>query len=255
MRPATPTVPPSFDRAAARYDLLNSLLSLGRDGAWRRALARPLRPGERVLDLCCGSARSAVAAHARTRTTVVGVDLSAPMLAGGRTHAAARRAAFAPVRGDAFRLPFRDHAFDAVTVAWGLRNLVPERAALAELRRVLRPGGRLHVLDSPSPPGGPVGAAHRAYLRGAVPLLGRLSADPAAYRYLAESVMAFGTVAEVAARLAGAGFACEPPEPLFGGAAAIWRARRPEADPGTLRDATAAPGTGPCARGAAGGPA
>ena len=240
-----------FDRAAPRYDLLNSLMSLGRDAAWRRELARELRPGERVLDLCCGSARSAVAVHRRTGAVVVGVDLSARMLAAGRAHAAARGTGFAPVRGDAFRLPFRDGGFDALTVAWGLRNLAPETTALAELWRVLRPGGWLHVLDSPTPPAGFLGAAHRAYLRGVVPLLGRLSADPAAYRYLAESVIAFGTAGEVAARLADAGFECRPPVTLFCRAAAVWRARRPAVPAAPLRNATPGAGAVPSAGAAA----
>jgi demethylmenaquinone methyltransferase/2-methoxy-6-polyprenyl-1,4-benzoquinol methylase len=190
-----------FDRAAPRYDILNSLMSLGRDAAWRRELARELRPGERVLDLCCGSARSAVAVHRRTGAVVVGVDLSARML--------------------------------------------------AELWRVLRPGGWLHVLDSPTPPAGFLGAAHRAYLRGVVPLLGRLSADPAAYRYLAESVIAFGTAGEVAARLADAGFECRPPVTLFCRAAAVWRARRPAVPAAPLRNATPGAGAVPSARAAA----
>jgi demethylmenaquinone methyltransferase/2-methoxy-6-polyprenyl-1,4-benzoquinol methylase len=241
-----------FDRAAPRYDLLNSLMSLGRDAAWRRELGRALGPGQRVLDLCCGSARSAVADHRRTGTPVVGLDLSARMLYAGRAHAAARGARFAPVRGDAFRMPFRDASFDAVTVAWGLRNLAPEPAALAELWRVLRPGGWLHILDSPAPAAGLVGAAHRAYLRGAVPLLGRLSADPEAYRYLADSILAFGTAEEVAARLAAAGFECRPPVTLFGGAAAVWRARRPAGAPEPVRNATSGAGSVPSARPAAG---
>src|SRR6185295_12957586 len=147
--------------------------------------------GDRVLDLCCGSALSSLAVSRRTGRPVISVDLSAGMLKLGVAHGGA---AVAPVRADAFRLPFGDEAFDAITVAWGLRNLRPEPEALAEMRRVLRPGGKLHVLDSPSPPAGALGLPHRLYLRWVVPALGRLSDDPAAYRYLSSSVLAFGGV-------------------------------------------------------------
>jgi demethylmenaquinone methyltransferase/2-methoxy-6-polyprenyl-1,4-benzoquinol methylase len=252
--PSTPTpadLSPMFDRAAGRYDLLNSLMSLGRDASWRRRLAGPLAAGERVLDVCCGSGRSALAAFRRCGGTVVGVDLSPRMLARGRAHAARHGARFAPVRGDAFRLPFRDASFDAVTLAWGLRNLVPEEEALAELRRVLAPGGRLHVLDSPAPAAGVVGAAHEFYLRHVVPLLGRLSSDPDAYRYLADSVLRFGTAAEVAARLSRAGFTCLPPESLLLGAAAVWRARCVVSAAGPLQ--IARPDSGPVQQAGAGG--
>lgn len=244
--------PPAFDRAAPRYDLLNALMSLGRDGSWRERLSRPLAAGEKVLDVCCGSGRSAVAAHRRTAATVFGVDVSPAMLRLGREHARRQGARFAPVRGDALRLPFRDEAFDAVTVAWGLRNLAPEGQALAELRRVLRSGGMLHVLDSPAPAGGLAGSLHRLYLRRLVPFLGRLSPDATAYRYLAESVLAFGTAERVAGRLAEAGFEVAPPARLFLGAAVVWRARRPHAGARALRNARRDPKVSRSA-GAAGG--
>ena len=232
MKPTPEVLSPMFDRAAAGYDRLNSLMSLGRDESWRRALVEGLEPGERVLDLCCGSARSSVLAARRTGRTVVGVDVSPAMLALGAEHG---RAAFAPVRADAFRLPFADEAFDAVTVCWGLRNLSPESAALAEMRRVLRPGGKLLVLDSPSPPAGPLGVAHRLYLRWIVPTLGRLSPDPAAYRYLSSSILAFGRVEDVARRIRDAGFDMRGARLLFLGAAAVWSATKPAS---ALRSAT-----------------
>jgi demethylmenaquinone methyltransferase/2-methoxy-6-polyprenyl-1,4-benzoquinol methylase len=216
-----------FDRACGRYDVLNSLLSLGRDGAWRTALARGLRSGERVLDVCCGSARSAAAAHRQVGAAIVGVDASAAMLRSGQKYTRERLVPFHAVHADAFQLPFPDESFDAVTVAWGLRNLSPEDAALAELTRVLRPGGRLHVLDSPSPGAGLRGSAHRWYLQNVVPRLGRLSPDADAYRYLADTVLSFGDVPAVARRLAEAGLEVEETRELLWGAAALWRARRP----------------------------
>lgn len=224
-----------FDRAAARYDRLNSLMSLGRDGSWREAMAEGIERGDRVLDLCCGSARSSLAVFRRTGRPVVGVDVSPNMLTRGIVLTGAGRIPFAPVRADAFRLPFASEAFDVVTVAWGLRNLSPEPEALAEMRRVLRPGGKLHILDSPSPPAGALGLPHRLYLRWIVPLLGRLSDDPAAYRYLSSSVLAFGGVEDVARRIEAAGFELRPARRLFLGAAAVWTARKPGSG---LRSAT-----------------
>src|SRR5262249_51803249 len=120
---------------------------------------------------------------------------------------------------DAFHLPVRDGALDAVTVAFGIRNLRPRRAALAEIARVLSPGGRLVVLEASAPGSGLLGALARAWIRHAVPLAGRLSRDPSAYRYLAESILEFGSGAEFEADLEAAGFArLESRAFLFGGA-------------------------------------
>jgi len=225
MKPTPDTLSPMFDRAAAGYDCLNALMSLGQDASWRRTLAASVQPGDRVLDLCCGSARSSVEAARRSGRLVVGADVSPEMLVRGAAFAAAQGVRFAAVRADAFRLPFRDGAFDVITIAWGLRNLVPEPAALAEMRRVLNERGRLLVLDSFSPELGAVGAAHRAYVRWVVLALGRLSPDFAAYRYLSESILRFGRLDEVARRIEAAGFICEPPRSLTFGAAALWSAR------------------------------
>jgi demethylmenaquinone methyltransferase/2-methoxy-6-polyprenyl-1,4-benzoquinol methylase len=217
-----------FSAISWRYDLLNGLMSLGQDGAWRRTLVATIAPGSRVLDLCCGSARSAVEAFARSGTEVVGVDVSFAMLARGQAFAQGRGARFAPVHGDAFRLPFKDGAFDVVTAAFGLRNLVPLAAAAREIQRVLAPGGRLLALDSVAPAGGAFAPAHALYLRRVVPLLGRLSPDPAAYRYLSESIFDFGPPRGVAARLEAAGFAVGVrARPLLLGAVAVFEARRP----------------------------
>jgi demethylmenaquinone methyltransferase/2-methoxy-6-polyprenyl-1,4-benzoquinol methylase len=216
-----------FSAISWRYDLLNGLMSLGRDGAWRRALAAAIPSGSRVLDLCCGSARSSVEAYERAGREVTGVDVSFAMLQRGREFARGRGARFAPLSGDAFRLPFRDGAFDVVTAAFGLRNLVPMPPAAAEIQRVLAPGGAFLALDSVAPAGGPFAPLHALYLRRAVPLLGRLSPDPQAYRYLSESIFDFGPPSEVARRLEAAGFdAPVRVRPLLLGAVALFEARR-----------------------------
>jgi demethylmenaquinone methyltransferase/2-methoxy-6-polyprenyl-1,4-benzoquinol methylase len=221
-----------FSAISWRYDFLNALMSLGQDGAWRRALAASIPRGARVLDLCCGSARSSVPAFERAQTTVVGVDVSFAMLARGRTFAREKGARFAPVHGDGFHLPFKDGTFDVVTAAFGLRNLVPLPEAAREIRRVLQPGGRFLALDSVAPSPGPFGPFHAAYLRHVVPLLGRLSPDPNAYRYLSESIFDFGPPDAVARRLEDAGF--EAPvgvRPLLLGAVALFEGTSPKALP------------------------
>jgi demethylmenaquinone methyltransferase/2-methoxy-6-polyprenyl-1,4-benzoquinol methylase len=190
-------------------------------------MAARIAPGERVLDLCCGSARSSVPSHRRAGRPVTGLDVSYAMLRRGLDHARDRGAAFDPVCGDGFRLPFRDGTFEVVTTAWGLRNLVPLPEAAREIARVLRPGGRLLVLDSVAPAGGAFGRLHAAYLRHVVPLLGRLSPDPAAYRYLAESIFDFGPPDLVAGRLAEAGFTDVTARTLFLGAVGLFEGRRP----------------------------
>lgn len=214
-----------FSAISWRYDLLNTLMSLGQDGRWRAQLSAPIPRGARVLDLCCGSARSSVPAFARSGRTVTGLDVSFAMLERGRIHARAHDTGFAPVHGDAFRLPFRDGAFDVVTAAFGLRNLVPLPAAAREIQRVLVPGGRFLALDSVAPAGA-VAPFHAFYLRHVVPLLGRLSPDPGAYRYLSESIFDFGPPRAVAERLREAEFAAVRVRPLLLGAVALFDARR-----------------------------
>ena len=214
-----------FSTISWRYDFLNALMSLGQDGAWRRSLAASIPKGARVLDLCCGSARSSVPAYERSGTTVTGVDVSFAMLEHGREYALKRRAAFAAVHGDGFHLPFRDGTFDVVTAAFGLRNLVPLPEAAREIQRVLTPGGRFLALDSVAPARTWFAPFHALYLRHMVPLLGRLSPDPNAYRYLSESIFDFGPPDAVARRLEEAGF--EAPvrvRPLLLGAVALFEA-------------------------------
>ncbi len=202
-----------FDAIAPRYDLLNRVLSAGSDVRWRRlAVARALAglEGALVADACCGTGDLAIelARDARTRR-VVGFDFAQAMLA--RAHAKRPEGAKADFAvADALKLPARSGSFDAVTVAFGLRNVVEPRAGIAELCRLLRPGGRLIVLEFFTPEGGFCGSLFRAYFRHVLPRIGRLVARGAAvdaYRYLPESVESFARVEEVANWFAASG--CE----------------------------------------------
>ena len=215
-----------FDEVAARYDLTNSVLSLGQDRSWRKAVASALDlvPGERVLDLAAGTATSS-AALARTGADVVGCDFSLGMLRVGR------RAAYegvSLVAGDALRLPFADGSFDAVTISFGLRNTADVDAALREMLRVTRPGGRLVVCEFSHPTWRPFRTVYVEYLMRALPAMARrVSSDPAAYVYLAESIRAWPAQAALAERLQRAGWAEVAWRDLSGGIVALHRGRRP----------------------------
>ena len=175
-----------FGRIARRYDLMNTLMTLGQDRAWRRAVAEQLPlTARRVLDAGTGTGKLAAAVAARLpQAKVVGVDFAVPMLRWGRVPLA--------LAADALVLPFPARTFDAVVSAFVVRNLANVRQGLAEQVRVLRPGGRLVVLEITPGPSGPHRVLFRLYFRGLVPLLGGLIAgDAAAYTYLPESAAAF----------------------------------------------------------------
>lgn len=195
-----------FDRIAARYDLLNTVLSFGADGRWRRiaAQATALTTRDRALDIACGSGKlTAELGRLAAQGLVVGLDFSAGMLA----VAARAEPSLVFVRGDGLRLPFSDAAFDAVTVAFGLRNFADPCLGLREMRRVLRPGGRAVVLEFVKPRPGAVGAAYRAYLVHVLPRLGGwISGQPQAYRYLSDTVDSYRTPAELVGLAASAGW-------------------------------------------------
>jgi len=215
-----------FDEVAARYDLTNSVLSLGQDRGWRRAVARALdlQPGARVLDLAAGTATSS-AALARTGADVVGCDFSLGMLQVGSL---ARHEGVELVAGDALQLPFADAAFDAVTISFGLRNTSDVGRALRELLRVTRPGGRLVVCEFSSPTWKPFRTAYLEYLMKALPAVAsRVSSDPAAYVYLAESIRAWPAQAALAGHLQRAGWARVAWRDLSGGIVALHRGTRP----------------------------
>jgi demethylmenaquinone methyltransferase / 2-methoxy-6-polyprenyl-1,4-benzoquinol methylase len=183
-----------FDRIAPGYDRANTVLSLGRDRAWRRRAADAAAPpaGGAALDIACGSGQLTLELQKRVGRNgrVVGLDFSERMLAVAR----AAHPSIEWVDGDATSLPFADSSFDAATIAFGLRNLADPQLGLEEMRRVVRPGGGLVVLEFLRPPQGLVGTAYELYLRHALPRLGGwVAGDRAAYRYLADTVDSYMT--------------------------------------------------------------
>jgi demethylmenaquinone methyltransferase/2-methoxy-6-polyprenyl-1,4-benzoquinol methylase len=186
-----------FDALAGRYDLMNDVLSMGQVRLWRRRVQRILQagPGDRVLDLAAGTGTSS-ATFAASGADVVACDFSLGMLQAGQARqvksdplGSKSRGRVAFAAGDALRLPFRDDAFDAVTISFGLRNVHGTRDALAEMRRVTRPGGRLVVCEFSEITVAPLDTLYRRYLTGVLPAIARRAArNPVAYEYLSESI-------------------------------------------------------------------
>lgn len=211
-----------FDQVAPRYDLLNDVLSLGQDRAWRREVVRAVdaHPGEYVLDLAAGTGTSS-APFAAAGATVFPTDLSMGMLRTGKE----RQPGLSFVRGDATQLPYRDGVFDAVTISFGLRNVEDTARALRELRRVTRPGGRVVICEFSAPVWGPFRKLYQdTYLRQVMPLLSRISSDPESYDYLAETILAWPSQRELADMMATAGWAEVEWHNLSGGIVALHRA-------------------------------
>ncbi|HKN96415.1 MAG TPA: demethylmenaquinone methyltransferase [Pseudonocardiaceae bacterium] len=212
-----------FDGVAEHYDRTNSVTSLGLDRHWRTVTRRSLdpRPGQRVLDVAAGTAVSTVGL-AESGAWCVAADFSLGMLRRGR----ARRVP--KVAADALRLPFAGAVFDAVTVSFGLRNMQDTVAALAELRRVTRPGGRLVVCEFSSPAFAPFRFVYLNYLMRALPAIAtRVASNPEAYRYLAESIRAWPDQRALAVLVAQAGWADVEWTNLTGGVVALHRAVNP----------------------------
>jgi len=213
-----------FDDVARRYDLTNDVLSLGQDRRWRHRVLAAVdpRPGERVLDLAAGTGTSSEPFR-RRGATVVPCDFSVGMLRVGK-----RALPHLPfVAGDGTRLPFADDSFDAVTVSFGLRNVVDPDAGLRELRRVTRPGGRLVVCEFSAPTWAPFRVVYLEYLMRALPPIARaVSSSPDAYVYLAESIRAWPDQAALAARIAAAGWSSVEWRNLSGGIVALHRATK-----------------------------
>jgi demethylmenaquinone methyltransferase/2-methoxy-6-polyprenyl-1,4-benzoquinol methylase len=222
-----------FDAIAARYDLLNDVLSVGQVRLWRRAVARitGAGPGQRVLDLAAGTGTSSLTFTA-TGADCVACDFSLGMLRAGHTRLTGRKqrgtGRLGFVAGDALRLPFRDEAFDAVTISFGLRNVADPGQALAEMRRVTRPGGRLVVCEFSTITIAPVDMLYRRYLIHVLPAIARRTArNPEAYEYLAESITAWPAQRELAGMIEAAGWSAVRWRDLSVGAVAVHVARRP----------------------------
>jgi demethylmenaquinone methyltransferase/2-methoxy-6-polyprenyl-1,4-benzoquinol methylase len=201
------------------------VLSFGQDRRWRQAVAQAvdLRPGELVLDLAAGTGTSSEP-FAEAGARVVPCDFSLGMVRVGR----ARRRDFGFVAGDATRLPFADGVFDAVTISFGLRNVVDVDAALAELLRVTRRDGRLVVCEFSHPTWRPFRVVYSRYLMRALPLVARwVSSDPEAYVYLSESIRGWPAQHELGRRLRAAGWGGVAFRNLSGGIVALHRATRP----------------------------
>src|SRR3954468_21303137 len=184
-----------FDRIAGRYDAMNSVMTAGMHHRWRERTAdrAALEPGGAALDVCCGTGDLALELASRVGPTgtVVGCDFSEPMLDLARQKAAARGAGSVRFEwADALQLPYDDDSFDPVTVGFGVRNLADLDRGLAEMARVLRPAGRLAILEITQPQRPPLSTFYSLWFDRIVPLLGRLTPDSEAYSYLPESVRA-----------------------------------------------------------------
>ena len=191
-----------FDRIAPVYDAMNHVMTAGLDQRWRRATVREaVREGDRVLDACCGTGDLAVAARTAGARDVVGVDFSERMLERARRKAPEVEW----IQADVLQLPFEEASFDSVVVGFGVRNVEDLEAGLKELRRVLRPGGRLGILEI-TKPRGPLAIFYKLWFDRIVPLLGRVLPGGAAYTYLPASVRRFPGPEELAALLGACGF-------------------------------------------------
>jgi len=216
-----------FDGVARRYDLTNTVLSFGQDRRWRRPTrdALGLRPGQWVLDVAAGTGVS-TAELARSGATAVASDFSLGMLRAGIARPARARLPF--VAADALKLPFADASFDAVTISFGLRNVVDVPAALAEFARVTRPGGRLVVCEFSTPVIPGFRQLYLNYLMRALPWIARkVSSNPDAYVYLAESIRGWADQPALARTIAEAGWSDVRWRNLTGGVVALHRAERP----------------------------
>src|SRR6202522_1807953 len=224
-----------FDALAGRYDLMNDVLSMGQVRLWRKSVQRILRagPGDRVLDLAAGTGTSSVS-FAASGADVVACDFSLGMLQAGQARLAKSDPLQAKTRGrvsfaagDALHLPFRDGTFDAVTISCGLRNVHGTRDALAEMRRVTRPGGRLVVCEFSTITIAPLDMLYRRYLINVLPAIAQRTArNPEAYQYLAESISDSPAQRELAGVIEAAGWSAVRWRDLSLGVVAVHVARR-----------------------------
>jgi demethylmenaquinone methyltransferase/2-methoxy-6-polyprenyl-1,4-benzoquinol methylase len=219
---APETVRGMFDRIAPVYDVMNHVMTAGLDRRWRKLAAEEVVwPGDRVLDACCGTGDLAVAAE-RRGGRVVGLDFSERMLERARP----KSGAIEWVQGDALALPFDDAEFDAATVGFGVRNLADLDAGLRELARVLRPGGKVAILEITRPKG-ILKPFFRLWFDGVVPVLGRVLPGGKAYTYLPASVRRFPGPDDLSALLESSGFEDVRYRTLGGGIVALHVGTRP----------------------------
>lgn len=216
-----------FARISPRYDLLNHLLSVNIDKRWRRKVVETLRPRlspeARLLDVACGTGDLSIALFENISQRVIGLDFCRPMLA----RAARKQPLIAFVEGDALRLPFDDNEFDAVTIAFGLRNLSSVEDGLSELRRVLKPGGWSAILEFSKPVMPGFRSLAAAYCTRLLPRIGGLiSGSRSAYDYLPDSVSRFPDQETLSGMMSGAGFDEVGFQNLTGGVAALHSGRR-----------------------------
>lgn len=224
-----------FDRISGVYDRMNRVMTAGLDQAWRaRAAERArLEPGMTALDLCCGTGDLTLELAGRVgpQGAVTGADFSRPMLELAREKAEGHGVPQARFEwADALDLPFEDEAFDAVTIAFGIRNVPDVPAALREMRRALRPGGRVLILEFSLPANAAVRGSYLLYFRHVLPRLGGMvSGDAAAYRYLNRTVETFPYGEAFCALMREAGFVAVEAHPLTFGIATLYVGARPEA--------------------------
>ena len=214
-----------FDGVAKRYYLVNDLLSLGRTRAWRKATTAAInpQPGMKILDLAAGTGSSSAPLAARG-ADVIPADFSEGMLAAGRK----ARPHLAFTKADALNLPFADGEFDVATISFGLRNTQNTARALAEMLRVVKPGGELVVCEFSSPTFAPFRTIYTNYLMKALPAIARRSSsNPDAYIYLAESIRAWPNQGALAAEITAAGWVDVSWKNLTGGVVAVHKARKP----------------------------
>jgi len=222
-----------FSDIAPRYDLLNHMLSFNIDRGWRKALVQRLTPslrlpGARVLDLCCGTGDVLLDLQTVAAKPVIGADFCHPMLLAAAGKARARGFAAPLFEADALELPLAANSLDAISIAFGFRNLVNYRAGLAECLRVLKPGGVLAILEFSHPPSLAMRAAYGFYSSVLLPLIGALvSGSSEAYKYLPESVKKFPQAEELRAMFEAEEFVNAGFELLTGGIAALHTGEKP----------------------------
>jgi demethylmenaquinone methyltransferase/2-methoxy-6-polyprenyl-1,4-benzoquinol methylase len=214
-----------FDGVAKHYDRTNAVLSGGNAMLWRAAVVRAIAPveGELILDIAAGTGTSSNALQ-RNGARVIAVDFSPGMIAEGRR----KHKNIEFVEADAEKLPFGDNEFDAVTISFGLRNVNDPKAALSEMYRVLKPGGRLVICEFSKPPVAILRASYWTYLKYVMPLVAdRASSNPAAYSYLAESIREWPDQGELSQWVRAAGFIRVAYRNLTAGIVALHRGRKP----------------------------